>query len=101
MKPVKIYKGDSEYTVDTEESLEFHQLQGWSLEPPAPAPAPSIVLTPDEMDDLRAEIADLRAQLAAINPEMIKGQGVLLAKLTTEVNKITATLGINPKAGKK
>jgi hypothetical protein len=94
--PVTIYKlGGAEYRVDNLESLEYHILQGWSVEKPEEPEevAPVVLLTPDSLDDLRAEVAALRKEVAELraaapNPEMIKGQGQLLASVSGRVSAL-------------
>ena len=106
--PVTIHKpGGLSYQVTDLESLEYHLLQGWTIEKPEEVeePAAPVLLTPDSLDGLREEVAALRAEVAALrsllpNTEMVKGQGQLMAamngRLTTleKANRLTKVAAI-------
>lgn len=91
--PVTIYKqGGAEYKVHDAEALEYHILQGWSIEKPEEPEQvePIVVVTSDNLDELREQIAELHKQVTQLrndlpNPEMIKGQGQLIASINTRV----------------
>lgn len=103
--PVTIYKGRSEYQVHNLESLEYHLLQGWTIEKPelVEEPAPPALLTESSLDDLRKEVADLRKALTeftdVISVDMIKGQGQLLASFQGRLSKLEKVSGVTRRSG--